>query len=121
MTACRPRRPSAFSSSAWASCSFAATRGDARALLLVATIATTIAAYTLVDREGIQHAGALTYFVLTLAGPCLVYPPLVGLRAMRREINAETIAAGVANLGSYSLAMLAQRHGPFSPCGRCPW
>ena len=64
--------------------------GGARALLAVATIATTIAAYTLVDRAGIQHAGALTYFVLVLAGPCLVYPPLVGAhrdppRARRRD------------------------------------
>jgi uncharacterized membrane protein len=93
----------------------AATHGDARALLLVATIATTIAAYTLVDREGIQHAGALTYFVLTLAGPCLVYPPLVGLGAMRRELHPETVAAGLANLGSYSLALLALRLGPAAP------
>src|SRR5436305_13621240 len=53
-------------------------RGDARGLLLVATIAAAIAAYTLVDRAGIHHAGALTYFVLVLAGPCLVYPPPVG-------------------------------------------
>ena len=36
------------------------------------TIAAAIAAYTLVDRAGIQHAGALTYFVLVLVGPCLV-------------------------------------------------
>ena len=55
--------------------------GDGRALLAVTTIAASIAAYTLVDRAGIQHAGALTYFVLVLAGPCLVYPPLVGPRA----------------------------------------
>src|SRR5215213_1346057 len=92
-----------------------AARGDARALLLVATIATTIAAYTLVDREGIQHAGALTYFVLTLAGPCLVYPPLVGLGAMRRELHPETVAAGLANLGSFALGLLALRHGPAAP------
>ena len=92
-----------------------AARGDARALLLVATIATTIAAYTLVDREGIQHAGALTYFVLTLAGPCLVYPPLVGLGAMRRELHPETVAAGLANLGSFVLGLLALRHGPAAP------
>src|SRR4051812_26402895 len=63
--------------------------GDAPALLLVATIATTIGAYPLVDRGGIQHGGALTYFVLTLGGPCLVYPPLVGLGAMRRELHPE--------------------------------
>jgi drug/metabolite transporter (DMT)-like permease len=92
-----------------------AAHGDARAVLLVATIATTIAAYTLVDREGIQHAGALTYFVLTLAGPCLVYPPIVGLRAMRRELHPETLAAGLANLGSYTLGLLALRHGPAAP------
>ena len=52
------------------------------------TIAATIAGYTLVDREGIQHAGALTYFVLTLAGPCLVYPPIVGIGAMRSRARA---------------------------------
>jgi uncharacterized membrane protein len=89
--------------------------GDARAFLLVVTIAATIAAYTLVDREGIQHAGALTYFVLTLAGPCLVYPPIVGLRAMRAETGAAVGAAAVANLGSFSLGLLALRHGPAAP------
>ena len=60
-------------------------RGAARAATRArcspsSTIAASIAAYTLVDRAGIQHAGALTYFVLVLAGPCLVYPPLVGRR-----------------------------------------
>jgi drug/metabolite transporter (DMT)-like permease len=85
-------------------------RGDATALLLTATIATTIAAYTLVDRVGIQRAGALTYFVLTLALPCLVYSPLVGARAMRRELGPAVLAAGIANLGSFSLGLLALRH-----------
>ena len=50
-------------------------RRDTTALLLTATLAVSIAGYTLVDRVGIQHAGALTYFVLTLALPCLIYPP----------------------------------------------
>jgi len=89
--------------------------GDARALLLVATIAASIAAYTLVDRAGIQRAGALTYFVLVLAGPCVVYPPLVGWRAMRRELGAGVAAAAVANLGSFSLGLLALRHGAAAP------
>ena len=86
-------------------------RGDAAALVWTATIAATIAAYTLVDRLGIQHAGALTYFVLTIAGPCLVYPPLVGARAIRRELGWPVVAAGVANLGSFTFALLALRHG----------
>jgi drug/metabolite transporter (DMT)-like permease len=87
--------------------------GGAGALLAVATIATTIAAYTLVDRAGIQHAGALTYFVLVLAGPCLVYPPLVGgAAALRRELGAATLAAAGANVGSFTLGLLALRTGP---------
>lgn len=85
-------------------------RGDATALLLTATLAVTIAAYTMVDRVGIHRAGALTYFVLTLAGPCLVYPPLVGTRAIRRELGLPILAAGVANLGSFVLGLLALRH-----------
>jgi drug/metabolite transporter (DMT)-like permease len=86
-------------------------RGDAAALVWTATIAATIAAYTLVDRAGIHRSGALTYFVLTLAGPCLIYPPLVGARAIRRELGWAVIAAGIANLGSFTLGLLALRHG----------
>jgi drug/metabolite transporter (DMT)-like permease len=85
--------------------------GDATALLLTATIAATIAAYTMVDRVGIHRAGALTYFVLTLVGPCIVYPPLVGGRAIRASLGWPIGAAGVANLGSFLLGLLALRHG----------
>jgi drug/metabolite transporter (DMT)-like permease len=85
-------------------------RGDATALLLAATLATTIAAYTLVDRVGIHRASALTYFVLTLVGPCLVYPPLVGARAMRASFGVAVIAAAFANIGSFVLGLLALRH-----------
>jgi drug/metabolite transporter (DMT)-like permease len=90
-------------------------RGDSRALLAVATIAASIAAYTLVDRAGIHHAGALTYFVLVLAGPCLVYPPLVGYSAIRRELGPGVAAAAVANLGSFALGLLALRRGAAAP------
>ena len=67
-------------------------------------------AYTLVDRVGIQHAGALTYFVLTLAGPCLIYPPLVGFRSIRRAVDGSIGVAALANLGSFTLGLLALRH-----------
>ncbi len=85
--------------------------GDATALLLTATLAVSIAGYTLVDRAGIQRAGALTYFVLTLALPCLIYPPLVGARAIRRELGWGVGAAALANVGSFTLGLLALRHG----------
>lgn len=86
-------------------------RADAAALVWTVTIAATIAAYTLVDRAGIHRAGALTYFVLTLVGPCVVYTPLVGTRAIRRELGWAVAAAGLANLGSFTLGLLALRHG----------
>ncbi len=75
---------------------------DATALLLTATIAVSIAGYTLVDRVGIQHAGALTYFVLTLALPCLIYPPLVGARAIRRELGVERRASQRSRMSARS-------------------
>jgi uncharacterized membrane protein len=81
-----------------------------RALLLAVTLAATIASYTMVDRVGIQHAGALTYFVLTLAGPCLIYPPLVGFRSIRRAVDGAIGVAALANLGSFTLGLLALRH-----------
>jgi drug/metabolite transporter (DMT)-like permease len=81
-----------------------------RALLLAVTLASTIAAYTLVDRVGIHRAGALTYFVLTLAGPCLVYPRMVGYRAVGRAVDWSVGAAAVASLGSFVLGLLALRH-----------
>jgi drug/metabolite transporter (DMT)-like permease len=82
-----------------------------RVLILAVTLAATIAAYTLVDRVGIHRAGALTYFVLTLAGPCLIYPPLVGFRPIARAVDRAVGAAAVANLGSFTLGLLALRHG----------
>src|SRR5437764_635633 len=89
--------------------------GDARGLLLVATIGATIAAYTLLDRVGIHRAGAMTYFVLVLVGPSLVYPALVGWQPIRRELGVGVAAAAVANLGSFALGLLALRRGAAAP------
>ena len=83
----------------------------AQALLVATALGATIAAYTLVDRAGIQRAGALTYFVLTLAGPCLVYPPLIGARAIRNALDRFIVLAALANLGSFTLGLLALRYG----------
>ncbi len=90
-------------------------RGDARALVLVATIAVSIASYTLIDRAGIQRAGALSYYVLVTAGPCLVYAPVVGRRAMRLALDRDVLVAALATFGSLMLALLALRHGAAAP------
>lgn len=89
--------------------------GDARALLIVFTTAAAIAAYTLVDRVGIQHAGAFTYYVLVLLGPCFVYPPIVGFEALRRQVNWLTLTAAAFAFGSFVLGLLALRHGAAAP------
>jgi uncharacterized membrane protein len=81
----------------------------------MATIAASIAAYTLVDRVGIHRAGALTYFVLVLVGPNLVYPLLVRWPAIKRELGWSVAAAAVANLGSFALGLLALRRGAAAP------
>jgi drug/metabolite transporter (DMT)-like permease len=90
------------------------TRGDGRALAIAVATASAIAGYTLVDRSGIRHAGAITYYELTMIAPCLVYPVLVGriggFAALRRELTTPTLVAAAATLGSFALALLALRH-----------
>ncbi len=90
-------------------------RGDAQALVLVATIAVAIAAYTLVDRAGIQRAGACSYYVLVMAGPCLAYPWLVGRTAIVKAMNGEVLLASVATFASFALGLLALRKGAAAP------
>jgi drug/metabolite transporter (DMT)-like permease len=88
-------------------------RHDTAELAVAFGVASCIAAYTIVDREGIQHAGALTYFVLTLGPATILYPPLVaklwGTSALRGELNLATAAAAAANLGSFTCGLLALR------------
>jgi drug/metabolite transporter (DMT)-like permease len=88
---------------------------DAKALLVVLTTAAAIAAYTLVDRAGIQRAGAFSYYLLVLLGPCLVYPPVVGLAAVRRAVGPLTLTAATAAFASFVLGLLALRRGAAAP------
>lgn len=90
-------------------------RGDAQALLLVAMISVSIAAYTLIDRAGIQRAGAFSYFVLVMVGPCLAYPWLVGRTAIVKALNREVLLASVATFASFALGLLALRKGAAAP------
>src|SRR3954465_7414459 len=48
-------------------------RTPGRGVPLGLLIACVIAAYTLVDKEGVKHAGAVPYLELTMLGPCLIY------------------------------------------------
>jgi len=74
-------------------------------------IAVTIATYTLIDKHGITHANAISYLELTMAMPALAYAVAIGRLkgacALRAEVHASTVAAGIATFGAYALVLAA--------------
>jgi drug/metabolite transporter (DMT)-like permease len=78
-----------------------------------------IAAYTLVDKEGIQHANPITYLELATALAATVYAAGVlaarGFRPLRRELSPATLVAGLAMFGAYALVLAALRLAPAAP------
>jgi drug/metabolite transporter (DMT)-like permease len=74
-------------------------------------IACTIAAYTLVDSRGIEHADPFGYLELVMAGPALVYFAGVlafkGAEPVRAELSFPIVLAAAASLGAYALALAA--------------
>src|SRR3954468_9864806 len=70
-------------------------------------IACTIAVYTLVDKQGVTHAGALPYLELSMLGPALVYAATVPRGRLRAELHPATFVAGVATFGAYCMVLLA--------------
>lgn len=75
-----------------------------------------IAAYTLVDKDGIRHAGALPYLELVMAPVALVALPVVAARrgtaALRRELSLPTLVAAAGSFGAYALVLAALRLAP---------
>src|SRR5438105_13379555 len=71
-----------------------------RGVALGLVIACIIEAYTLVDKQGVMHAGAIPYLALTMLAPSLVYSSAVarakGVAALRAEVHPATIVAGIA-------------------------
>jgi drug/metabolite transporter (DMT)-like permease len=74
-------------------------------------IACTIAAYTLVDNRGIEHADPFGYLILVMTGPALVYLTWIvaarGPAAVRAQLTVPIAFAGAASLGAYALALAA--------------
>jgi drug/metabolite transporter (DMT)-like permease len=85
--------------------------GDAGGFAFGLAIATVIAAYTLIDKHGITHAGPIPYLELTMVMPAFAYAAAMsrtkGLPALRAELGPATIAAGVATFGAYALVLAA--------------
>ena len=74
-------------------------------------IAGCIAAYTLIDKRGLRHAGPITYLELSMVGPGLVYAGAVVATKGRARVGAELkppiVAAGLAVFGAYALVLAA--------------
>lgn len=85
----------------------------ARGILLSLAVAGCIAAYTLVDQHGVEHAGPLAYVELEMVLPTLVYAGVVarqrGRPAMRAHVTVANAVAGIAMFLGYALVLFALR------------
>ena len=78
-----------------------------------------IAAYTLVDKAGLEHARPIAYLELLLT--CSVLPYLLALaslgrgRALRSELGPTSVAIGVLAFAAYALVLAALRIAPAAP------
>jgi drug/metabolite transporter (DMT)-like permease len=89
---------------------------DRRGVLLALATAVFIAGYTLVDKEGLEHAGPIPYIELVLIGPALVYGAFVlrtrGGAAIRGEATPRLVLVALLLFGTYVLVLLALREAP---------
>jgi drug/metabolite transporter (DMT)-like permease len=91
-------------------------RAPSEAVVFGLAIAACIAAYTLIDKEGIRYAGPIPYNEVAMIMPTLVYAASVsgrkGIGALRAEVSVATVVAGVATFGAYALVLAALERGP---------
>jgi drug/metabolite transporter (DMT)-like permease len=89
---------------------------DGAGVALALLIGATIAGYTLVDKEGIEHASAIAYLELVLVPVALVaiVSQLVTGRAarLRAELGPASLAAGAGSFAAYALALAALALAP---------
>jgi drug/metabolite transporter (DMT)-like permease len=75
-------------------------------------IAATIAAYTLVDSEGVQRAGPVAYLALVVA-PCALLYPLAA--RTRPDLSPRTALTAAATFGAFLMVLQAFRLAPAAP------
>ena len=72
-----------------------------------------IAAYTLVDSRGVEHANPIAYLELVMAGPAALYLAGVllakGVEPVRRELRVSAVFAALATFGAFAFALAALR------------
>jgi drug/metabolite transporter (DMT)-like permease len=84
---------------------------DPRGVAFGLAIASCIAVYTLVDKQGVRHAEPITYLELSMLGPAIVYTGAVvrikGVGAVRRAVGPASIRAGICTFSAYALVLAA--------------
>ena len=94
-------------------------RGARRGAAFGLAIACVIATYTLVDKQGVTHAGAVPYLALSMLGPSRGYAAAIFGRRTADELRAElrpaTFVAGIATFGAYALVLLALQRAAAAP------
>jgi drug/metabolite transporter (DMT)-like permease len=90
--------------------------GSARDLGLALVVAASIAAYTLVDKHGIEHASPIVYLELSMIVPAggLVALTLArrGRAAVRTAVGVPAVTAGLFAFGAYALVLAALERAP---------
>lgn len=83
-----------------------------RDVLFGVAIGVVIAAYTLVDAEGVERADPIAYLALVTA-PCAALYPLV--TKTRPDVGLRTAATAAATFGAYLLVLAALARAPAAP------
>jgi drug/metabolite transporter (DMT)-like permease len=89
-------------------------RPPGRDLGLALAVGGCIAAYTLVDKQGIRHASPVAYLELVFVAMTAVYLAVIAARrgaaVLRRALTPSVALIGVGCFGSYALILLALKH-----------
>ena len=89
---------------------------DARGVILALAIGAAIAGYTLIDKEGVEHASVISYFELVLAPVALValgwHVVTRRVQRVRAEIGWPMVGAAVFAFTAYALVLAALTLAP---------
>ena len=88
-------------------------RRGAAGLPIALAIGCSIAAYTLVDKQGLHHASPIPYLELTMTPVAIALCTFVLVRRssapLRAQVTGPTIAVGAGSFGAYCLFLFALR------------
>jgi drug/metabolite transporter (DMT)-like permease len=93
-------------------------RGGARwsDVALALAVASSIAGYTLVDKEGVRYADPVTYVTLILVVPAVVSVLYVASRGgwarVRRAVKRDAVITGIGTVTAYALVLVALTLAP---------